>query len=175
MIETKKAQHETVGFVLIIIIVAIIGLVFLWFYLSSPATLTNSAKMSDLLKSSLYYTTDCYESYIPNYKTGWDLIKESNKNPKEKCFDGRTYEQALNDTFKKIIQDSLKVGEDVPIKGYRLRFYFDFKGEEIADKQILFLEGGKFFNCTKRYGGSNPISDTGGSIETRLEICEKNN
>ncbi|MBR9704280.1 hypothetical protein GOV12_02625 [Candidatus Pacearchaeota archaeon] len=173
MIKYKKSQHETVGFVLIILIVAIIGLVFLWFFLRAPNTPQNSLISSNLLQSSLYYTTDCYNSYIPNYKSGGDLIKSCYKNPYQTCEDSRTYCEALNQTFKKIISDSLNVGDDVPIKGYKLRMYYDRVGTEDPYDEFFNLNEGKFSNCTQREGGSRSIYLDSGNIEIKLELCKK--
>lgn len=170
---SKKAQHETVGFVLIIIIVAVIGLVFLWFFLQSPSKLVNSGKVSAMLSSSIYYTTDCYETYIPNYKNNLDLIKKCYESPNEYCGNGRKYCEILNDTFKEIINNSLKVGKDYPIKAYKLTMYFDPFIEEVANENFFILNEGKFVNCTLKYGGTNSQLSKGGNIEIKLELCER--
>lgn len=172
MIKNSRAQHETVGFVLIIIIVAIIGLVFLWFLLRAPATLTDDAQVSKLLESSMYFTTNCSVTYVPNYKTGEDLIKNCYKTSNELCDDGRTFCSALNDSFKSILSQSLKPGENSPIKAYKLIMYYNTEGSETPNKEFLSFVQGRYANCTSRYGGSHSIYLGSGNIEVKLEICE---
>ncbi|MEM0465828.1 MAG: hypothetical protein QXW97_03985 [Candidatus Pacearchaeota archaeon] len=174
IIKNKKGQHETAGFVLIILIVVIISLVFLWFFLRSPVKTANSVKISNLLSASMYYTSNCSFKYIPNYKTGQDLIKECFKNPNEICDDGRNICKALNESYKEIIEESLMVGEDSPIKGYKLKMYFKPSKSENPNKEFLNMFKGNLNNCTARYAGTNTLHLDSGNIEVKLEICENN-
>jgi hypothetical protein len=169
----KKAQHETMGFVLIIIIVTVIGLGFLYFLLRTPAKPVNSAKVSALISSAVYYTTDCYETYVPNYLSGLNLIKKCSENCENTCGDGRKYKEVINETFNRIITNSIKVGEDYPIKAYRLGMYFDPRRDEQPNKPFFNMSSGKFGNCTTRYGGTNRQQTTGGDFVVELSLCER--
>jgi len=77
----KKAQNEIVGFVLIIVIVSVIGVIFLSLMIGRGEPIRqDSVQISNLLASSMYYTSDCAVNYIPNYKDGQDLINVNNLN-----------------------------------------------------------------------------------------------
>ena len=83
---SKQAQQETVGFVLIIVIVTVAGLIFLGLSINKGETVKKtSAEISDFLQSSMYYTTNCTTTFIPQYKDMQDLIKSCYRD--EKCLD----------------------------------------------------------------------------------------
>lgn len=172
MIKRKNSQQETVGFVLIIIIVAVIGLVFLWFLLRAPAKDNQtSVEISNLLEASMHYTSDCFVDYVPNYKNGEDLVKECYRSSYEKCSDGRTFCKALEDNFKGITSGSLNVGEESPIKAYKLKIYYN--STNLPEEIILKFDEGNFANCSLKYGGTSSILSGSGIIETKLEVCKR--
>ena len=82
-IENKKSQQEIIGFVLIIVIVSIIGVIFLSLSIGreQPSGQT-SIEISNLLEASMYYTTDCVVGFIPQYKSGQELVKSCWDNDK---------------------------------------------------------------------------------------------
>ena len=97
----KKAQQEIVGFVLIVVIVSIIGLIFLSLSLGKGERVgQTSIEISNLLESSMYYTTDCAVSFIPKYKSGQDLIKACYRN--EKCLNENCSKENCKDENKKL-------------------------------------------------------------------------
>lgn len=168
----KRSQSETVGFVLIIVIVTIIILVFLYFmFRAQPGTPTTSADMSYLLNAFTEYTTSCSTTFIPQYKTGQELIQECHSNEGELCLDGRTVCQVLNDTFKEVVGKSLDVSEDSPIKSYKITIKYFVKGSKEQNITWYNMQEGSFVNCTERYGGYSMVSATPGSLEIRLEVC----
>ena len=169
----KKAQHEIMGFVLIIIIVSIIGLVFLSLMIGQgkPATQT-SVEISNILEASMYYTSDCAVSFVPQYKDGQDLIKSCYKN--EVCEDGRSACDAINSTFEKVIGETLNIGDDKPNKAYTFKIYSEDLEGINPQKQIFYTEKGIFGNCTSRLGGSHfiPLIDVGQEvINIELSVC----
>ncbi len=86
MIKRKQAQHEIVGFVLIVLIVSIVGVIFLSLAISKgKQTTQQSVEVSNLLQSAMYYTTNCEVNYAVQYREMQDLIKECYKNPNQKC------------------------------------------------------------------------------------------
>lgn len=118
--KNKSAQEEIVGFALIIIIIAIILLVLLVFSLNKPEKeAVESFEVGSFINTFLQYTTDCAETYEPNYANVQKLI--SNCNSGEFCLDGRNACEALNSTLNNIIKKSWKTGEESPIKGYELK------------------------------------------------------
>ncbi len=171
--KSKRSQSETVGFVLIILIVAVIVMIFLWFLFSSkPADNYTSTDMSDLLTASMLYTTNCSTTYLPEYKTGQELVNECYKNGGELCLDGRTVCKALNDTIKMTVADVLDVSEDSPIKAFSLNMSYYVKGSSTPRENFLRYSQGNFHNCSSSYGGYNSISSQPGYIEVKLQVCK---
>lgn len=177
MIKTKKAQHEIVGFVLIILIVTIIGLVFLTFSLSKETSLQNTIEISNLLESSMYYTTGCAVNYIPQYRDMQDLIKECYKDISGDfvdCLDGRKVCDALESEFKQVISSSLMVHEDSPNKAYKSIIFFDPLGDS-PNEEILSFGEGNFKECSSILGGNHLIAIStfgSGTITVELEVCK---
>ncbi len=175
MVKNKHAQHEIMGFVLIVVIVSVIGLVFLSLSLGRGETnKQTSIEISNLLESSIYYTTDCAVSFIPQYKSGQDLIKSCWKN--EKCLNEKMACEVLEETMRQIIEESLNVCEDCVNKAYKLNIYHKPLDSEVQNEEILVLEKGKFLDCSSKIGGNYLIhisSISAGIINIELEVCKK--
>jgi hypothetical protein len=174
--KNNRAQHEILGFVLIIIIVSIIGLVFLSFMIGRGEPITQeSVKISNLISASMYYTSDCAINYIPNYKNGQELIKECFKNSGNSCLNQKDICESLNITMIKMIEESLDVAPDKPNKAYELIIYYRAGGVNIQDEQILNLNQGAYGNCSSEIGGWHHISVGGmapGTINVELSVCK---
>ncbi len=172
--KSKSSQSETVGFVLIILIVGVIVMIFLWFlFTGKPMDDYTSTDMSDLLISSMLYTTNCSTTFIPEYKSGQELVKECHKNAGELCIDGRTVCKALNDTIRTTIAQVLDVSEDSPIKAFSLNITYYVKGSSIPREKVLpTYSQGNFKNCSSSYGGYSSIYSQPGYIEVKLQVCK---
>jgi len=89
MNQRKKAQQEIVGFVLIVLIVTIIGIVLLVMSIGrGDKKVQNSVEISNLLEAGMYYTSDCATNYAPYYLEVQELIKQcegDRGNNKKKC------------------------------------------------------------------------------------------
>jgi len=179
IIKNKKAQHEIVGFALIIIIVSIIGLIFLSFSIGRGESVKKtSVEISDFLQSSLYYTTPCASGYVPNYKDLQGLIKSCYKG--EICFNEELACDVLDESFSKIISKSFQVSETGKNKAYELNIYYeDRKGTEVLltsqpssdSEEILVINDGNFANCSSTTGASQAIDMGSGNINIKLEMC----
>ncbi len=176
-IMNKHAQQEIIGFVLIILIVTIVGLVFLSFMLLKPQSQSSSVEISNLLESSMYYTTDCAVNYIPQYKEMQDLIKDcynEKSGSDTSCLDGRKACEVLDSGLKKLISESLDVNEKAVNRAYNLSVYYENSGKTEHTNLILESDG-KFENCKSIVGGSHIIAITGinsGTINTELTVCK---
>jgi len=136
----RKGQEEMVGFAIIIIIVAVILLVFLSFLLrDNESENVQNYELSSFIQSSLYYTTDCADSYEPRYRSLERLIIDCNRN--EKCLDERDTCEVLESVLKGIIEESWKIEGDRPVKGYDMKITSE-------EQMILELKEG---NETKNY------------------------
>ena len=177
--KSKRSQHEIVGFVLIVLIVSVVGVIFLAITLGSPEPeRQNSVEVSNLLEASMYHTTSCAVNYIPQYRSVQDLVKECYKDrtgDSRECLDGGNVCDQLKTDLQSILSNSLNVGEDSPNRGYNIDIYFTSDDEEIANDLILQFDEGVFLECSAIVGGAHPIpvSSFGfGRIETELKVCK---
>lgn len=153
--KSKRSQEEMVGFALIIIIVAVILLVFLGFSLrSSQKEIVESYEVDSFIQAFLQYTTDCADTYEPNYLSIQKLIIECNKG--ETCLDERYTCDVLDSELTKILEESWKTGEDWPVKGYELNITSN-------KEELLSIKQG---NTTREYKwATQDFSKGGDSIE----------
>ena len=139
--KNKYGQEEIVGFVIIMIVVAIIFLFFLNFYLKSERKESiESYEANSFIQAFLHYTTECrnYFEYLP----GQELIFECDDNTI--CLDDQEACDVLNATLEDILTESWLVGEDRPIKGYELKIMAN-------DNEMLSFTDG---NTTRNYKGA---------------------
>ncbi len=176
---SKKSQHEIMGFVLIIVIVSVIGLIFLSLTFGRENSLEyDSIEISNLLESAMHHTTDCAVNYVPQYKDGQDLVKSCYNEMMGNylnCLDGRNVCDALETTMDELITDILVVGEDTPNKAFKFRIYFTSNNEIDPNEEILLIEEGLFQNCTSRTGGNHLIDASymnAGTIHLDLSVCK---
>jgi len=146
-IKYRKAQHEMVGFALIVIIVAVILLVFLSLYIKQPSeeNLIESYEVSSFIQAVLQYTTE-YESEPISIRK---LIKQCN-NYDEGC-------DVLENKLNGIMQESWAVEEGSVAKGYNLEIVE-------KDKEILKIEKGE---KTANYKSSEQSLD---KIDIKIRI-----
>jgi len=175
--KNKKAQQEIIGFVLIIIIVSIIGVIFLSLSIGrGESSKQTSIEVSNLLEASMYYTTDCAVGFIPQYKDGQDLIKSCWND--DECLDGRLACEVLNETLKEIIHQALEICDDknkCVNKAYKMNIYYSSLDLELPDEEILKFQEGVFEKCKTSFGGSHliPLSSLdAGTINIELEVCK---
>ncbi len=155
----NKSQEEMIGFVLIIVLVAVIALVFLAISLRKPAeTQLESKDIRDFLHSSLIYTTSCKKSPEITYNLQ-DLIKACGNN--DKCLDEKDSCSVLNDTIFNLIESSWQVGEEARYKGYDFKIFNE-------DSVLISLSKG---NSTKtKTGGEAQVLTDKGLLDLRLEL-----
>jgi hypothetical protein len=177
--KNNKAQHEIIGFVLIVLIVSVIGVIFLALTLGNPEPdRQTSLEVSNLLEASMLHTTSCTVSYIPNYQDIQNLVRDcynDQTGDSRSCLDGSDVCTALENEFKQILDDSLVVSEDSPNRGYKVEIYFSPDSEDVSNDLILSFEEGIFRNCTSIVGGGHPTPAGGfkaGIIETELLVCK---
>lgn len=176
---SKRSQQEIAGFVLIVLIVSIIGVVFLSLSLGkTEINKQTSVEVSNLLISTMHHTTNCAVNYIPQYRDMQDLIKECYKDKigdYRKCLDGSDVCKELETNFKEILDKSLMIDSSNVNKAYNLDIYFSSDDENKQKEEILSVERGNFINCSSIVGGGHPIpvgSFISGKIETELLVCK---
>ncbi len=163
----RRGQEEIVGFVLIVVIVAVIFLVFLGITLrkAPPATEKDSRDAYQFLESLTSYTTDCAVSYEPAFSDIGDLTRECYSG--SICLSGLSACQVLNRTLQETIMSSWKVNPNGPVKGYL--FNSTYSSSQSRGKEIMMVKMG---NCTGRIiGAENFFAAPPGRITNTLKIC----
>ena len=146
--QNKKAQEEVMGFVIIVLIVMIIGLVFFAFALrrTTETVEEQDAELDDLLQAMSYYTTDCkINSQYLNIK---ELVRKCYVSETARCENSENVCISLNNTIEDMLQEFL--GQNLAnqqIHSYSLNIS--------NSKQITYIEQG---NLEGNYiGSSTPI------------------
>lgn len=162
----RKGQEEILGFVLIVVIVAVVFLIFLGISVrqGAPATQKEGADVNQFLRSTMEYTTACTVSYEPNYLNMGGLLRE--------CFLGstcRSGERAcdvLSRAMEDVIETNWKIGPDRPVQGYILNSSYI---SESSQKEVFAISKGK---CAgEKIGGEDIFPVYPGNIRTSLQIC----
>lgn len=150
----KKAQEEMVGFVVIIIIVAVILLFLLSFSLKKDLKESvENPEVDSFIQASLQYTTDCRDNL--GYFDVEDLISECSHG--SVCLDERQVCGVLESVFDELIEESWKIGQDRPLKGYWLQILVD-------EEEILVITEGNTTN--NREGAVQELPD--GFVSLRI-------
>jgi hypothetical protein len=165
----KKAQHEMTGFVIIVVMVMIIGVIFLGIFLrkAKPINVIDS-EMSNFLLSSSSLTTSCAQGYEPNYRTLENLAVDCYKG--SSCLDGRNPCDVLEEIYQELLPKFRPAGT---ISYYKLYFSFIQSGNEteVVPDSFISISSGSISSCTSKRSGRNMISISGGDIVEQLDIC----
>lgn len=148
----KKGQEEIVGFVLIVIMVAVLIVIFIGFSLrSSQKEEVGNYEIESFLRATLQYTTSCKDR--GSYLTIQDLIEGCIN--REKCLNNdRDNCLVLNEEVNKLLLAGWKI-ENRPIGGYQ--FYITSDGVNVIPE---IKEG----NTTKNYRGGFEEFSKGGLV-----------
>lgn len=173
----KKSQEEIAGFVLIVVLVAIVFLIFLGISLrSSDTNITKESKdVRRFIESSWKYTTDCALDYEPHYKDIQDLTDSCRIQPEKICTSGKNVCTVLNSTFVDLLDASWNVGGGSAIRGYHLDVFYSINGTNTKPEHILTFSKG---NCsTSFYVGAAPFfsayssGSNFGAITYEMKLC----
>ena len=183
-LKSKCSQSEAVGFVVIILIVIIVGVIFLGIFLRQDKIIgVEDAEIANFLGVSKGYTTDCYKDNEPNYRSLEDLTKDCYDKKSIVCTDNRDACYIVNKTYSEMIARFAPAGT---FAYYRLSFFYQQSpieteaGEEQETNGILPIIGIKIIDditwgnqdkCSARRLGRSYINAGSGSIIIELEIC----
>ena len=121
IMKQKKGQEEMMGFVLIVLVIVIMGLVFFAFSARKhgDSVWQKSSETDDLLSSMLAYTTDCRVS--GSNISIKELIRACSESPKDVC---RNTQENVCEKANKTLNEMLSALNinvaDKPIHGYNL-------------------------------------------------------
>lgn len=164
----KKGQEEIVGFVLIMVIVAIVFLIFLGISIrkSSTSVSSESSEIYQFLESSMEYTTECAFSSAPDYYTLGELFEECYLG--NNCLNGQDSCEILNKTVNEIMSKSWNINPEGNVKGYEFESIYSVDSSE-QSQGIMSLEAGE---CGGEIRGASYLSPAfPGKIESTLMLC----
>ncbi len=178
----KKNQQETVGFVIIILLVLIVGVIFLGIWLrasKSGGVFTESAELSNFISASMSYTTECYKDTESDRKSVGDLISYCDSKQEISCPNGAGVCDYLNNTYTEM----LKTFKPAGVLSYsKLSVYFKETAESDsseentgagAQRQILTINSGSLADCAVKRAGRGAINAGEGDYIVELETCDK--
>lgn len=167
----KRAQSEAVGFILIVLIVVIVGVIFLGITLRKDRPLvTIDAEISNFIGASRDYTSDCAIGDETKYRKLEQLVQDCYSN--RQCLDGRPTCNVLNDTYSVLLENFMPGGT---IEYAKLAFSFQNsinESEEAIKNTFFEIIQGDFNKCKSKRGGISDISAQPGNILVELEICQ---
>lgn len=162
----KKGQEEIVGFVLIMVIVAVILVVFLGISIRNHGE--NEKESTDIyqfLESSGEITTGCQIREIEYADLGELFEKCYNS---EECINELDSCSVLEEEMREILEKSWNIGENASIKGYRFESAYKPDSED-AGEEILKIENGA---CGQRIRGASYLLPAfPGKIVNTLKLC----
>jgi len=168
---TKKAQEEVVGFVAIVVIVAILLVLLLGFSIKKPSNSNQESKdLYQFLESLMKYTSQCAISYEPDYSELGELIKECYSGA-SLCLNQKSPCEIAEEDIKNIIEASFKVGEAQGYKGYEFKSIYTETEDEAEKlmKDIILIKKG---NCSSSYIGSEVLNPAfPGTISSSFKLC----
>jgi hypothetical protein len=166
----KRGQEEIVGFVLIMVLVAVVFLVFLGIYLRNPVVQERkSENIYQFLESSMEQTTSCAILGRQELLDLGDLLSECYSSNIE-CSDGNESCFVLNNTFENMLENSFVYGGEYPLKGYSLETEYSINstGQTNPETILKIIRG----NCNGSIvGNSYWAPEFPGSITTTLKLC----
>lgn len=162
----SRSQEEMVGFVLIILLVVVVGLVFLGYSLRHKMPSTENVEVRSMIDSILEYTTNCTPyGVVPD--TVRDLIKACYV--KEQCPNIDKYSCDYMQELLKDILDKSIIIENRPLKAYE--FKANFLGPIKNETFFSFAKG----NCSGNINvtmASQQIAAEQGDILVSLKFCK---
>ncbi|HVY01945.1 MAG TPA: hypothetical protein VHA12_04245 [Candidatus Nanoarchaeia archaeon] len=165
----RKGQEEIVGFVAIIVIMALVVVFFLGISLrNQDQSLGESKALSQFIESTKKFTSDCDLGLKERYANLEDLVVECYRNNDGQCVNGKKVCEVYNETMTKIIESNWKIGEERPIKGYIWNVSYD---KTIKNENVVLLSNGSCNGQYKEEESLSPDSLSGGTFVSRFRTC----
>ena len=172
---SKKGQEEVVGFVAIVVLVTIAGVVLLGFILNSQNTSTGkeSKDIQRFLESTLAYTTNCSFNSGYQYSTISELSRECYNYPQETCSTGESVCDSLNSTIRGILSSAWgNPDNSTYVSGYYYYTHYTMNSTNGDNsKDILIVKEGDCLNKNFISYSMPPIQAYPGEIDISLRVC----
>ena len=166
MLESKKAQNEMVGFILMVVLVMIGLMIFLVISLRTSPDAADNLEVSNMLSAIMTHTTACAIPSTPYYENFEDLFKSCYENDDCAGTVGPACDY-LNETLPAILEDLM--ASEATVDSYQLDFSV---ADEIGVQGIIRIFEGE---CEGEVLGSQrKISiSRGEDLIVRLRICRE--
>lgn len=163
--QNRRGQEEIVGFVAIVVLMAIVLLVVLGFSVrNSSVSVKESRDVSNFIYSSMEYTSGCALQYEPAYSKLGELLKECYQ--KNKCITGEDACTVFQQDFTRIVDSSYRIDPDRPLKGYI--FNVSYQTNSSAESIFVLSKG----ECKGSREGAEYITPVyPGDIIGSFELC----
>jgi hypothetical protein len=166
MRKIRRGQEELVGFVMIVVLVAIVFLVFLGIFIRKGDTgqEKESVDIFQFLESAMEQTTACAIGYEPDYSDLGDLIQQCHSG--RICTSGDTACDVLEVELSRVLDLGWPVGPNSYYKGYIFNATYSSEGVE---EEIFGVKRGE---CGASVRGSEILRPGfPGTIVGSLRIC----
>ncbi len=165
----RKGQEEIVGFILIVVLVAVAFVIFLGVKLRNPVPVQKeSAIVYQFLESAMEQTTDCMLKENGKNLQVKELIKDCNS-VNSACISGKNSCDITQETIKQMLNSSWNVNTGSFYNGYELTAKYSQDAQESSSKEIFSIVKG---NCSLNYvGDSYSIPEFPGKIVVNAKIC----
>ena len=168
----KRAQEEMVGFVLVMVVVAVIFLVFLGISLRNPVVEVGkeSREVQMFLSSLLDVSSDCALGFEPNFADVDTLISECHQSSGKRCVSGERVCDVAEEVVGSVLAASWSVGNESVLKGYRFGVVYATNSSGGAtEEDVLRVEKGE---CAGEKSGASTVRPAfPGTLVTKMELC----
>lgn len=165
---SRRGQEEVVGFVAIILIVALVVIFFLGISLRDKSqNVGESQALSQFIEGAKKFTTSCDLGLKERYANLERLAEECYRNPQSLCVNGMNACEVYNDTVIGMLDTTWKVGSDNPVKGY----LWNISYERAGSKEVIAISNGTCEGQYREEESLSPDSIGGGTFVTHLRTC----
>ncbi len=163
----RKGQEEIVGFVLIVVILAIALVIFLGIKLRNPEPVQKDSEIIyQFIESSMEQTTECVVRQNGKNVAMNELIKECHSFDNN-CLNGKSSCEVAKETMDEMLKATWKVGDEYPYKGYEV--LAEYNTNSSASEEIFLIKAG---NCSNNYvGNSYFLPQFPGNIVVETKLC----
>jgi len=165
----RRGQEEAVGFVAIIVIVALVVVFFIGISIRNAAPeALGFVTVKQFLQSSSAFTTDCDLGLRNKYASLDQLVQGCSRNPQARCLNGELVCGVYNATMQNILSSAWQPVAQGNVKGYVLNV--SYERQTGSEQVISFMNG----SCEGNFMAEETLSpDTfdAGTFVTALQIC----
>ena len=164
----RRGQEEIVGFVMVVVIVAIIFLILLGIFVrrGDTGTESESRDIQLFLESVMEQTSACAVDYEPDFSDLGELIKECHEFGERACTSGKRVCEVLEEELGRALELGWNVVAESYYKGYV--FNASYVSGEIEEEIIVVQKG----ECGASVRGGEVLRDSfPGTIVSSLKVC----